>query len=320
MSGIRKTSRGRGLVLILVIAIAALQLPAAVFGQAKVGTAGAKFLDIGVSARAIGMAEAYLPIANDVSAIYYNPAGLTQLFSNEVMFTHVDYPADIKYEFAGIALPVEQFAGVVGLGFYFLNSGDIPLTTYGYPQGTGEFFRAYDFAFSGTFARSLTEHFSIGFTFKYVGEFFDNESAQGWAADVGTLYDTGYRGFKIAIGIVNFGPDLKMVQQTYPLPINFKFGGSFNVIDGPEHMATICAQGAHPSDNLETYSFGLEYWYLEKFSLRVGNRFNYDIEGITFGGGLKWPFSEASEIRVDYGYQDFGLLREIHRFSLSVAF
>ncbi len=320
MSGIKRYFSGRWMLLVMIATIVALHVPADVYGQAKVGTAGAKFLDIGVSARAIGMAEAYLPIANDVSAIYYNPAGLTQLFSNEAMFTHVDYPADITYEFAGVAFPVEQVAGVLGFGFYFLNSGDIPLTTHAHPEGTGEFFRAYDFAFAGSFARSLTEHFSLGFTFKYVGEYYDDESAQGWAADVGTLYDTGYRGFKIAIGIVNFGPDLEMIQQSYPLPINFKFGGSFNFIDGPEHLATICAQGAHPSDNLETYNIGVEYWYIDKFSLRFGNRFNYDTDGFTFGGGLKWPFGEASEIRIDYGYQDFGFLREIHRFSFSVAF
>ena len=320
MSGIRKLTCG-GWALVLVVAVMAMfQLPSDLYGQAKVGTAGAKFLDIGVSARAIGMAQAYMAIANDVSAIYYNPAGLTHLFSREAMFTHVDYPAEINYEFAGVAFPVEQLSGVLGFGFYFLNSGDIPLTTYAHPDGTGEMFKAYDFAVSTTFAKSLTEHFSLGATLKYVGEFYDNESAMGWAADVGTLYDTGYRGFKIAIGIVNFGPDMKMVQQTYPLLINFKFGTSFNVVETPDHLASISLEGAHPSDNLEQYNAGIEYWYKERFAVRAGNRFNYDVGGFTAGAGLKWPFGEASEIRVDYGYQDFGFLREIHRFSLTVAF
>lgn len=320
MSGKRKPTTGRRLLLLILGAWCLMALPTDLFGQAKVGTAGAKFLDIGVSARAIGMGQAYSAIANDVSAIYYNPAGLTQLFSREAMFTHVDYPADITYEFAGIALPVENVSGVLGLGFYFLNSGDIPLTTYSHPEGTGEYFRAYDFAVAATFARSLTEHFSLGTTFKYVGEFFDNESAQGWAADVGTLYDTGYRGFKIAISIVNFGPDMTMAQQSYPLPINFKFGGSFNLIESPDHLAVLALEGAHPSDNLEQYNAGLEYWYLDRFSVRIGDRFNYDVGGFTAGAGLKWPLGEAREIRIDYGYQDFGFLREVHRFSLTVAF
>ncbi|MCP4569823.1 MAG: PorV/PorQ family protein [FCB group bacterium] len=323
MSGIKKKTAWRWTLLLALGIVLALQMPSDVFAQAKVGTAGAKFLDIGVSARAMGMGQAYSAIANDVSAVYYNPAGLTQLFSREAMFTHVDYPADITYDFAAMAIPVEGLNGVLGFGFYFLNTGEIPYTTYSNPdenQVEGEYFRAYDFAFSTSLARSLTEHFSLGVTLKYIGEFYDDQSAQGWAADVGTLYDTGYRGFKIAISIINFGPDLKMIKLGYPLPINFKFGGSFNVIDNPDHLAVISLEGAHPSDNLEQYNAGTEYWFMDRFSARMGYRFNYDSDGPTAGFGLKWPFGEASEIRVDYGYQDFGFLREVHRFSLTVAF
>jgi len=313
-------SAGRWALYLTLAAVLTISIPADLFGQAKVGTAGAKFLDIGISARAIGMAEAYSAIANDVSAVYYNPAGLTQMFSREIMFTHVDYPAGINFEFAAFAIPVEALAGVLGVGVYNLNTGDIPLTTYGYPNGTGEYFAASDLAVTVSYARSLTEHFSLGGTFKYVGEYYDNESAHGWAADVGTLYDTGYRGFRIAMSIVNFGPDMKMVQQNYPLPINFKFGSSFNFIENPDHLAVFALEGAHPSDNLEQYNAGIEYWYLDKFSVRVGNRFNYDTDGFTAGAGIKWPLGENSELRVDYGYQDFGFLREIHRFSLAMAF
>ena len=313
-------SAGRWALYLTLAAVLTISVPADLFGQAKVGTAGAKFLDIGISARAIGMAEAYSAIANDVSAVYYNPAGLTQMFSREIMFTHINYPAGINFEFAAFAIPVEALAGVLGVGVYNLNTGDIPLTTYGYPNGTGEYFAASDLAVTISYARSLTEHFSLGGTFKYVGEYYDNESSHGWAADVGTLYDTGYRGFRIAMSIVNFGPDMKMVQQNYPLPINFKFGSCFNFIENPDHLAVFALEGAHPSDNLEQYNAGIEYWYLDKFSVRVGNRFNYDSDGFTAGAGIKWPLGENSELRVDYGYQDFGFLREIHRFSLAMAF
>jgi hypothetical protein len=313
-------SAGRWALYLTLAAVLTISVPADLFGQAKVGTAGAKFLDIGISARAVGMAEAYSAIANDVSAVYYNPAGLTQMFSREIMFTHINYPAGINFEFAAFAIPVEALAGVLGVGIYNLNTGDIPLTTYGYPNGTGEYFAASDLAVTVSYARSLTEHFSLGGTFKYVGEYYDNESSHGWAADVGTLYDTGYRGFRIAMSIVNFGPDMKMVQQNYPLPINFKFGSSFNFIENPDHLAVFALEGAHPSDNLEQYNAGIEYWYLDKFSVRVGNRFNYDSDGFTAGAGIKWPLGENSELRVDYGYQDFGFLREIHRFSLAMAF
>ncbi len=321
MSCKAKTSAGKWTLLVTFAFLTLLViLPGQVFGQAKVGTAGAKFLDIGISARAMGMGEAYTAIANDVSAVYYNPAGLTQIYSREAMFTHIDYPADINFEFAAIALPWEAASGVIAFAFYNLNSGDIPLTSYAYPQGTGEQFRANDYALTFTYSRSLTEHFSLGTTIKAIGEYYDNESATGWAADVGTIYDTGYRGFKIAMSIVNFGPDMKMITQEYPLPISFKFGSSFNFLENPDHLATFSLEGAHPSDNLEQYNAGVEYWFQDRFSLRVGNRFNYDTDGYTAGAGLKWPFGEAAELRVDYSFQDFGDLREVHRFSLAIAF
>lgn len=56
-----------------------LVFPEWAWGQAKVGTAGAQFLELGVSARAIAMGDAFLSICDDASAVYYNPAGLTQL-------------------------------------------------------------------------------------------------------------------------------------------------------------------------------------------------------------------------------------------------
>ena len=64
----------------------------------------------------------------------------------------------------------------------------------------------------------------------------------------------------------------------------------------------------------------MEYTYKDRYILRGGGRFNYDADGFTVGGGLRIPYGEESELRVDYAYQDFGVLTEVHRFSMSVAF
>jgi hypothetical protein len=137
---------------------------------------------------------------------------------------------------------------------------------------------------------------------------------------VGTSYDTGFRGFKIAMVITNFGPDQKFIEQEFPLPINFKFGGCINMIEGVDHLVTVSAEGSHPSDNLEKYNLGMEYTFKDRFILRSGGRFNYDVDGFTAGGGIRVPVGEDSELRVDYAFQDFGILTEVHRFSMSLAF
>lgn len=291
--------------------------------QAKVGTTGAQFLELGVSARAMGMAEAFTAVADDISAVYYNPAGLVSLYGREATFTLINMPADINYTFLAVGLPLESIGGVLGLSLYSLNSGTMIERDYnnGTFEGTGRTFNWKDLAVSVSYGRYLTDRFSIGFSVKYLNEeTLQDYSASGWSADVGTNYDTGFRGFKIAMIITNFGPDMTMINNSYPLPINFKFGGTINVVEQDNHLITFAAEGSHPSDNLEKYNAGLEYVFRDKFSLRAGRRFNYDSDGFAAGAGLAVPFGEESEIRFDYAFQDFGILTEVHRFSMSIAF
>lgn len=306
----------------LLAVLVTLMLPSMTAAQAKVGTTGAQFLELGVSARAMGMAEAFTAVANDISAVYYNPAGLTSLLGKEVMTTYISLPADVNYGFIGMGVPLEAVGGVVGVGIYGLSSGKMIERTYqqGTYEGTGREFTAQDMAISLGYGRYLTDRFSIGLNVKYVGEYFHDYTANGWSADVGTNYDTGFRGFKIAMVITNFGPDLKFIDKAYPLPINFRFGASINVIENQNHLMTIAAEGSHPSDNLEKYNAGLEYTFNDRFILRAGSRFNYDEDGLTFGGGVRLPFGEEKELRVDYAFQDYGILTEVHRFSMSISF
>jgi hypothetical protein len=306
---------------ILVVAAFACA-PQLAFGQAKVGTTGAQFLELGVSARSMAMAESFVAVADDISAVYYNPAGLTSLFGKETQFTYIQMPADIGYYFAGAGMPVENIGGVLAVGLYTLSSGQMVETDYyrSTIDGTGRTFGWNDFAFGASYGRYLTDRFSVGFTLKFISQVVHESSASGWSADVGTLYNTGYRGFKIGMVITNFGPDLRMQTASYPLPINFKFGGAINAIETNDNVVTLSAEGWHPSDNLEKYNVGGEWTYKDRFSLRAGGRINYDIGGLTFGGGVKMPFGEEREIRVDYAWQDFGILTQVHRFTLGFAF
>jgi long-subunit fatty acid transport protein len=307
---------------LVLLCVAVALMPSQALAQAKVGTTGAQFLELGVSARAMGMAEAYTAVANDITAVYYNPAGLTSLYGREAALTYIDMPADVGFGFGAYAMPLESIGGVLGVSFYHLTSGEMIERTWsrGTQAGTGRTFGWNDVALGVSYGRYLTDRFSLGFSVKFVGQFVHEYSASGWSADVGTMYDTGHRGFKIAMVITNFGPDLTMISQSYPLPINFKFGGSINLVEQTDHLVTFAAEGSHPSDNLEKYNTGLEYTFKSRFSLRAGHRFNYDEDGFTAGGGLMVPFGEESEIRVDYAFQDFGILTQVHRFSLAFAF
>jgi len=74
---------------------------------------------------------------------------------------------------------------------------------------------------------------------------------------------------------------------------------------------------------VEKYNMGLEYWYSEKFALRLGNQFKQDSYqgGVSLGAGLKLPFNaQKSELRMDYAFRDYGNLEEAHRFSFALSF
>jgi len=307
---------------VLALGMLVLMIPSNAVAQAKVGTTGTQFLELGVSARAMGMGEAFAAVVDDISAVYYNPAALTSLLGKEVMFTYINMPADVQYGFVGIGIPLESIGGVLGIGAYHLSSGEMIERTYeqGAIEGTGRTFGWNDIAVGLSYGRYLTDRFSIGLTLRYIGEFVHDYSASGWSADVGTSYDAGYRGFRIAMAITNFGPDLRFIEKEFPLPINFKFGGAINLVEEIDHLVTFSAEGSHPSDNLEKYNAGMEYVFKDRFILRSGGRFNYDADGFTAGGGVRVPFGEEGELSFDYAYQDFGVLTEVHRFSMAIAF
>jgi hypothetical protein len=289
------------------------------WSQAKVGTTGAQFLELGVSARAIGMGDAFLSICDDASAVYYNPAGLTQLMDRQVLFTHVSYPAEINYEFVSLAYPTPNFGGVWGFSFTMLNAGDMNYVQYRQVVDPTQTFTAKEYAIGVSYARNLTDRFMVGGTLKLIDELYDTERATGWAADVGTLYDTGFKGFRIGMMISNFGPDLTFIQESHPLPMNFKFGGVIDLLRREDHSAVFAAEGSHPTDNMEKFNTGVEYWYKNMFALRLGNHFEYDTDGISIGTGLRFDVS-GRKLAVDYGYHDMGHLDSAWRFTLGVIF
>jgi long-subunit fatty acid transport protein len=314
----RKSNRlGVGLV-ILAACCVLIGVPRDAAAQDKVGTTGMQFLEIGVSPRADGLGGAFSAIADDASAVYYNPAGMVQLDNTQLMVSHIDYPVDIAYNFVGLVLPL-RVGGTLGLGYYGLDAGRIDRTTYSNPYGDGTTFGAKDYALSVSYGRFLTDRFSVGMTFKLVDELLETERASGWAADVGTIYNTGFRNFKITMMIANFGPNMQHISEDFPLPIDFRFGAAVDFLDGGIHRATLAVEGSHPSDNRERYTMGVEYIFQDFAVFRIGNRFERDLGGLSVGGGVAFDMLGLGA-RLDYGYQDFEALDKVQRYSLTLDF
>ena len=105
----------------------------------NVGTAGAQFLKIGPGARVDSLGGAFGALANDVTTIYWNPAGLSQIKELSFSDTHTIWLADIRYNYLAFATPIEQ-VGTLGASVTFLNVPDTEITTLAKPDGTGLWF------------------------------------------------------------------------------------------------------------------------------------------------------------------------------------
>jgi hypothetical protein len=296
-------------------------LAASVLGQSKVGTAGEQFLKVGVSARAMGMGEAFVAVANDASALFYNPGGVARLSHRELLATHTQLPAGIYHEFAGFVYPVSKSAGTWGVSFVALTMDDMKRTV---PLAAGDhwdgpWFSAASYAGGITYSRSLTHKFSAGVTLKMIRDALDDKRTMGIGGDIGTLYDLGSRKTQVGMAITNFGPDMKFIKESFPLPMDFKVGFSMVPYETKLHRVTVDLEGSHPNDNEERAILGAEYAFRDLFFLRAGRKIKYDTEHWSLGVGIALP-TRWVRAELNYSYTDWGWLTQVHRGTLRLVF
>jgi hypothetical protein len=298
-----------------------------VLGGQRAGISTAQFLKIGVGGRAAALGESFVAIADDASALYWNPAGLSQFKNNQVIFSHNIWVVDIYHEFAGIVYHLDD-ANTFGIALTALSMDDMPVTTEFAPFGTGEYFSFSDIAVSLSYSRRMTEQFSFGGTVKYIEETLDKLKMLGVMIDLGTFYWTGLGSTRFAVAVSNFGaelaPDGKVVLvgkreksdwQSFAPPTIFRIGFAFEPYQNEEHKLTTSLQLNHPNDNSENVVLGIEYNWNKMIFLRGGYKFNVDAQNYSFGTGLNVPISIA-EFTLDYAFTNFRLLGSVHRFSI----
>lgn len=320
-------------------------------GVSKTGTVVATFLEIPVGAPAIGMGDAFVSIANDASALYWNPAGIAWFSENQGFFQHTTWIADMGHDYAALVVPLGSF-GVLGGSFTSLSMGDMKVRTVEKPEGTGEYFSASDFALGVSYARQLTDRFGVGFTGKYIQETIWHESAHGFAVDVGTVFRTDlFGGMVIGATLSNFGTSMQMTgldtreyisvessqlgtndeipsdieTDSWDLPLQFRFGVSTTPVKTDIFRWTVAVDAVHPNDDYESMDLGTELAYNEFLFLRGGfhSLFLPDREGgLSLGVGFKSTsvFDSGVAVRFDYAYRNMGRLENIHVISVGVGF
>lgn len=310
--------------LIALVGLAALLVPG--LAQAdifeKVGTFGGQFLKIGVGARAAGMGGAYVAMADDATAVFWNAAGIARVEEgkSQISLNHANWPAELSYDQVGYVFHMKKIPGAFSVHARALSMKPMEETTAFQPFGTGRTFDAGMMSAGLTYARSFTDKFSAGVTMNMVHTGLADLSQQTFSVDIGTLYDVGAAGMKIGMAIQNIGSQEKFIEREARIPSIFRVGTTATLLKGADQSLVGSFEFSHPPDNSERVNIGAEYSFHRYLFLRGGYAFNYDAEGLAGGIGFHVPVSVAGMMDVDYAYTDMLDLGAAHRVSMRFQF
>ena len=325
-----------GLLLAVIVMAAAGPARAQIrLGEQREGTTSGQFLKIGIGARAVGLGESFVAVANDPSAIYWNPAGLASMQRQELALSHVGWPGDVNYEHLTWVLPSRRFGGSFGLQFGVLST-NMDETTELQPFGTGRTFNYYDLVAGLAYARRWTDKLLVGAGLKYVREDLGSDvggpSTNSVLFDVGSIFYLGYGSVRIATSLTNFGPAMRpsgdyvspytgetRTYDGFDPPIMFRYGLAFEPFENAQQRVTTSLEFNQPADNSLQSKIGMEWQWEKMFALRGGYNINADELKLSAGVGIITRVG-GTHSTIDYTYTDGGSLGGVNRLSLGFRF
>lgn len=303
---------------------------------------GGEFLALGVGGRALALGGAYVGLARDASAGYWNPAALSMLNYPEIQLMHEErFAGLLNYDFGSVAFPVGTDASI-GVSVIRLGVDNIADTRLagvdvnGNPVSPDQYenavrlnydkityFTAANWAFFLTYALRHSETFSYGFNVKLIRHTIANTSALGIGFDASLLYSP-FNDFSLGVNIQDITTTLvawstgtnELISPTVKVGAAYSLeilGGVlspvFDVDVRFENRKT--ASVAHLGPVSFDPHAGIEYDYKKAVAFRVGYS---DVKQVTLGVGL-----HLRKLDIDYAYARFGKdnsLGDTHRISL----
>ena len=308
------------------------------------GASGSAFTKMWIGARSAGMAGAYSAMADDITALYWNPAGIASLPGINVGASTTLWFGNVTENFIGVTMPVSDKYRA-GVALTLVDYGNLAYSTIQQDANAGTF-NANDLSLAATIAGALTDRFSFGATAKYLRSSIKDMSADGFAFDAGSRYVTDFYHMRLSMDLTNLGPDrsfsgnsldfiannpnINAVRDSlsgslntgsYPLPLIFRIGVATDVLQGAvenEKLNMDFDFSTH-SDGPEQYNLGAEYVWNDMASLRAGYAFNQDELGFGIGAGFHYKSEDFSGV-IDYAFNTTKNLGGVHYISISATF
>lgn len=298
--------------LILTMAVGALLALSAPVCAGSAGTSSAQFLKMGAGARAAAMGDSFAAVANDASAVYWNPAGLAQLEDAELTAMQNNGLDNTSYQFAAAARPVGD--GAIGVSLYRMDYGSID--SYSAADVRDGSVSAGSLAAGVTAARKFGDNIRLGVTAKMVSEKIAGESASTFAGDAGFLWSNDR--LSVGVAVQHFGGTMKFVKKSEDLPMTLRADAALHV----SSRILLSAGAAKERDNETEIHAGTEIRMNHLLDVRAGyatvpgNTVDVGgIAGVTGGVGL-----HLGRFAIDYAIRPFGDLGLSHRISITAHF
>ena len=282
------------------------------------GTTSAEFLLLGAGARGAALGGAYAALSTDISALYYNPGGVSQIDHSGAMVSSYTYVDNTRYTWAGIAIPFS--GGARAFGFQMGNFGfsDQPEYTVESPDGTGRTYSVAESFIGATYAQNFSDRFSAGLTGKVIADHLGNVTGRGAAVDFGTSFHatTGGRPVRASFVIQNLGTTVRysgaqldattprapvpgqvdvpqegqpasLKTKDYDLPRIFRVGLAVDAVASQQARVTVLSEFTQPINNKSGFELGGEIALSD-----IGK------SGFSFAGRGSWSYQPANNIDV----------------------
>lgn len=316
-----------------------------------------EFLALGVGARALGMGGAFVSLADDATAAYWNPAGIVQASGREVSFMHSATFGDlVKYDYAAGILPGVRFRGkqrTVGLALFRLGVDKIPYSNDALIDLNGNgimdpgerldlskvrMMSDAEWAGSLSYAVKRGERLLLGGSVKGIYKSVGSNSAYGLGLDIGTIYRP--------MPVLSLGANLQDATTTFVawntgtrdiITPCLKLGASVSPeVPFAKGRLTLATDGDLRYENRQTASqfsfgrasldmhYGAEFWFREVVAARLGS----DVGRLSFGAGVRGSEERFNvlkslhlkEVRLDYAFLGDEDLGNSTRISAAIGF
>ncbi|HEU4698317.1 MAG TPA: PorV/PorQ family protein [Gemmatimonadales bacterium] len=254
------------------------------------GTTSAEFLLLGAGARGTALGGAYAALANDASALYYNPGGAALVSRPGVMLSTYDYVADTRYSWGGLVLPFSGGQRAFGVQLGTFGFSNQPVYTPDQPEGTGSVYSVNE-TFAGlTFAQNFSDRFSAGITGKFIFDQLGDVKGNAFAVDFGTSFHAALNNHPIRFSFTlqNLGSNLsysgtaidaevprtplpgepsvptipqpaEFKTKDFALPTVFRVGLAYDLLPRENSRLTILGEFNQPTSNKAGFTAGTEF-------------------------------------------------------------